>query len=84
MESLAVCLVGGKGGVNNFTKKQWETLDQVIWIAKVIYPDIIIKGHREFSKDVNHDGVITPDEWYKLCPSFDVQDFLHKRGEFEE
>jgi N-acetylmuramoyl-L-alanine amidase len=37
-----------------------------------IYPKAIIVGHRDLSPDRNHDGIVTPDEWIKECPCFDV------------
>lgn len=34
---------------------------------------IKLSGHRDFSPDLNGDGVITRNEWLKTCPSFDVR-----------
>lgn len=31
-----------------------------------------IKGHRDFSPDKDHDGVVEPSEWIKFCPCFDA------------
>jgi hypothetical protein len=31
-----------------------------------------VLGHRDFSPDLNGDGLITPNEWMKACPCFDV------------
>jgi N-acetyl-anhydromuramyl-L-alanine amidase AmpD len=31
-----------------------------------------VKGHRDWSPDLDHDGVIEPHEWMKVCPCFDV------------
>jgi N-acetylmuramoyl-L-alanine amidase len=33
---------------------------------------IDIKGHRDYSPDLNGDGQITRNEWIKTCPGFDV------------
>lgn len=33
---------------------------------------ISIKGHRDYSPDLNGDGQITRNEWVKDCPNFDV------------
>lgn len=33
---------------------------------------ISIKGHRDYSPDLNGDGKITRNEWIKTCPGFDV------------
>jgi len=36
------------------------------------YPGIEHVGHRDLSVDLNGDGVITPNEWMKQCPCFNV------------
>ena len=41
------------------------------WKAK--YPDAIIQGHRDFSEDVNGNGIIDPWERVKECPCFDAK-----------
>jgi len=33
---------------------------------------ITIKGHRDYSPDLNGDGIIERNEWIKICPGFDV------------
>jgi N-acetyl-anhydromuramyl-L-alanine amidase AmpD len=33
---------------------------------------VSIKGHRDYSPDLNGDGQITRNEWIKDCPNFDV------------
>jgi hypothetical protein len=33
-----------------------------------------IKGHRDFSKDLNGNGKIDKNEWIKACPCFEVSD----------
>lgn len=30
-----------------------------------------VYGHRELSPDLNHDGIIEPNEWLKTCPVID-------------
>lgn len=37
---------------------------------------ITIKGHREYSPDLNNDGVIQRTEWIKTCPGFSVSQYL--------
>jgi hypothetical protein len=37
---------------------------------------ISIKGHRDYSPDLNGDGQITRNEWIKDCPNFSVSDWL--------
>ena len=59
--SLGICLVGGKGGVNNFTDDQFDALAGLVKGLKVGNPDAEVIGHRDLP-NVN-----------KLCPSFDVR-----------
>ncbi|WP_218565127.1 MULTISPECIES: hypothetical protein [unclassified Pseudomonas] len=40
------------------------------------YPAARILGHRDLSPDLNNDGKITPIEFIKACPSFDVATWL--------
>ena len=35
-----------------------------------------ICGHRDLSPDLNGDGTISPNEWIKDCPCFDVWSWL--------
>jgi N-acetylmuramoyl-L-alanine amidase len=37
---------------------------------------ISIKGHRDYSPDLNGDGIIERNEWLKECPCFDVATWL--------
>jgi len=37
---------------------------------------IAIKGHRDYSPDLNGDGVIDRTEWIKICPGFSVAEWL--------
>jgi N-acetylmuramoyl-L-alanine amidase len=38
------------------------------------YPKAKVCGHRDLSPDLNRDGKITPNEWTKACPCFDVRE----------
>lgn len=77
--SVGVCMVGGidaKGkGENNFTPLQFDSLIEILESLRDQYPKASIRGHRDFSPDLNHDGIISRNEWMKECPSFDVQDW---------
>lgn len=79
-ESVGVCMVGGVNASgkaeDNFTGKQKAALRNVLRILRADYPKALILGHRDLSPDLNHDGEITPNEWIKECPSFDVAAFL--------
>lgn len=55
------------------TDAQKASLLSLLMDLRKLYPKAKIQGHRDFSPDKNHDGVITPDEWLKDCPSFDAK-----------
>lgn len=90
--SLGVCLVGGLERDGQFTAAQWKSLAEVVrWLTKthaiqVALPprrngDLLaggVCGHRDVSPDTNHNGVITPNEWLKTCPGFDVRAWLDR------
>jgi N-acetylmuramoyl-L-alanine amidase len=63
---------GGKA-VDNRTDAQKETLRSLLATLKLRYPDAVIQGHRDFSPDLNGDGVISRNEWIKECPCFDAR-----------
>jgi N-acetylmuramoyl-L-alanine amidase len=48
--------------------------------ALAAYKDmgISIKGHRDYSPDLNGDGIIQRNEWIKTCPGFDVASWIKK------
>lgn len=71
--TLHICLVG----TDKFPKKAWETLAVSILQIKEEYPSIKrVCGHRDYSPDLNHNGIIEKGEWIKTCPSFDVAEWL--------
>ncbi|ACA32319.1 N-acetylmuramoyl-L-alanine amidase [Histophilus somni] len=78
--SLGICLVGGISitGKNygRYTVKQWQALYQLLQKLEAKYPEARICGHRDLSPDLNGDGTITPNEWVKDCPCFDVWEWL--------
>ena len=68
--SIGVCLVGGldHNGTpeNNFTSFQFKSLKTLVKALKILYPKVIIQGHRDFPK-VRKD-----------CPCFDVAKWRKK------
>ena len=74
--SLGVCYEGGLDPqgkpCDTRTVKQKEMLRSLIGRLKVEFGIKKVVGHRDLSPDLNMDGVITPDEWLKQCPCFDV------------
>ena len=55
------------------TEQQKASLLALLMDLRKLYPDAVILGHRDFSPDLNHDGIIEPKEWIKACPSFDAK-----------
>jgi N-acetylmuramoyl-L-alanine amidase len=70
-DSLRICLVNLAGTIKG------EHLKTAFDMEKY-YKDmgISIKGHRDYSPDLNGDGQITRTEWIKICPGFDVACWL--------
>ena len=76
--SIGICYEGGldkKGKPKDTrTEAQMEALNVCITEA-ISYSDKKVKkicGHRDLSPDLNGNGVVEPDEWVKVCPSFDA------------
>jgi N-acetylmuramoyl-L-alanine amidase len=63
--SVGICLAGGcdeqKREQNNFTPEQWATLRTVVLLLKMLWPEAVVQGHRDFPNVA------------KYCPSFDVK-----------
>lgn len=82
--SLGICLVGGIDHLgapeNNFTPEQMASLEETIRWLDLVYPDTIVQGHRDFSPDLDGDGVISEEEWLKECPCFDVRAWTRQVG----
>lgn len=75
--SLGICYEGGldRNGraADTRTERQKVSLRALVKVLRQLYPTINrVVGHRDLSPDQNGDGVITPDEWTKQCPCFDV------------
>lgn len=76
--SCHISYIGGKDGIDTRTtaqSKQMETLIKELRSDNILGP-VPVVGHRDLSPDLNGDGIITPNEWIKLCPSFEVSDWL--------
>jgi hypothetical protein len=82
--ALHVSYIGGvdENGkpIDNRTEAQKASLYFFVsgWAQK--YPTAKIMGHRDFSRDLNRDGVLQPSEWAKACPSFDVKEWCERVG----
>lgn len=56
------------------TPAQKAALVKLVYDLMVKYPNIVeVIGHRDASPDLNNDRKITPNEWIKACPCFDVR-----------
>lgn len=68
--SIGICMIGGKGddgkAENNFTDRQFHSLETLVRVIKADYPKSTVHGHREFQAG-------------KQCPSFDVQEWVMGR-----
>ena len=75
--AIAICYEGGLDATGKAkdtrTKEQRQALINLILFCKTVWPDAELLGHRDLSPDTNGDGIITPDEWMKDCPCFDVK-----------
>ena len=76
--SIGICYVGGldKNGkpADTRTLEQKRALRDLVYKLMDAYPNIVeVIGHRDASPDRNKDGRITPNEWVKVCPCFDVR-----------
>ena len=75
--SINVCYIGGidqrEKPIDNRTGEQKASLVFLLEQLKDRYPRATIRGHRDFSPDLNGNGIIEPDEWIKFCPCFDAE-----------
>lgn len=75
--SIGITYVGGVG--QNLAPKdtrnpaQKKALVALLKELKKHHPTAKIRGHRDFSRDINNNGIIEPFEWVKACPSFDAK-----------
>lgn len=74
--SYHICWIGGQNGIDNRTVPQKCALEHELKRAKELFINAEVVGHRDLSPDLNGDGIISPNEWTKECPSFDVKKWL--------
>jgi N-acetyl-anhydromuramyl-L-alanine amidase AmpD len=67
-KSIAICIEGGFGGVDNFTSRQKNALFGLISEKKAIHKNAVVTGHNHFDE--------------KACPSFNVVEWYDKENEF--
>ncbi len=75
--SVGVCYEGGLDAsgkpTDTRTPQQKAQLLALLKELLALYPDARIVGHRDLSPDLNGDGIISPNEWVKICPCFDAE-----------
>ena len=76
--AIGICYVGGldKDGrpADTRTDAQRTALIRLVKALRLVFPGVKqVLGHRDTSPDLNGDGVISPNEYMKACPCFDVQ-----------
>ena len=76
--SIGICYIGGldSNGKSKDTRtdEQKESLLNLITLLKDNINIKEIKGHRDYSKDLNGNGKIDKFEYIKDCPCFEVKD----------
>lgn len=74
--SIGICYAGGldeKGKpADTRTPEQKEALTWLLSRLVERFPNTTIKGHRDYSPDLNGNGIIEPWEYIKACPCFDA------------
>lgn len=59
-------------GADTRTAEQRSALRALVGELRGALGDLPVVGHRDLSPDRDGDGRVTPREWVKLCPCFDV------------
>lgn len=70
--SVGICMIG----TDAFTAEQWLALRELIQRLSRDFPDAKLYGHRDLSPDLDGDGTVEPHEWTKICPGFDVGEWV--------
>lgn len=75
-KSIGICYIGGlgenKAPKDTRTPAQKAALEKLLIELKTTHPKAEIRGHRDFSKDLNGNGIIEPFEFSKACPSYNA------------
>ncbi len=79
-DSIHICYTGGIDALgrpaDTRTSAQKCSMKQLV--ADILYRrgKMPVVGHRQLSPDRNRDGRVTPNEWIKQCPCFEVDSSL--------
>jgi len=75
---IGICYCGGLDengkGKDTRNEAQKNALLCLLNFLLVYFPDAKIKGHRDYSPDLNGNGIIEPFEYMKECPCFNAID----------
>ena len=78
--SIGICYVGGLDArgqpADTRTPEQRKAMKRLVRRLLMRFPDARVMGHRDTSPDRNGDGRISPDEYVKACPCFDVDQWM--------
>jgi N-acetyl-anhydromuramyl-L-alanine amidase AmpD len=81
--SIAIVYVGGLDSngkaKDTRTAAQKKGLKEIINRMSALHKNPPVMGHRDLSPDKDGDGVVEKNEWLKMCPCFDVRDWI-KQG----
>lgn len=76
-KSIGIVYVGGLDRAakpkDTRTPEQKLALMTLLRALKTAHPAAVIMGHRDYSPDLDGDGIIEPFEWLKACPCFDAK-----------
>ena len=82
--SIGICYEGGLDvryrPADTRTEWQKHSLRVLIRTLLMDYPGCRVCGHRDLSPDRNGDGRISPEEWVKECPCFEVTSKLYEEN----
>ena len=62
------------------TPEQKKSMETLLRKLSKTYPNAVILGHRDLSKDLDLDGVVEPQEYMKMCPCFDAGPWAKSLG----
>ena len=75
--TIGICYIGGLNSngksKDTTTDKQKESLKNLINLLRGLTNAKKVLGHRDYSKDLNNNGIVEPSEFMKDCPCFDVK-----------
>ena len=75
--TIGICTEGGIGEngvpVDTMNVMQMLSVEGILLALKKGNPKMKVKGHRDYSPDLNKNGKIESNEFIKMCPCYDAQ-----------